>query len=77
MKKQLVLFVCSVDEYDSIKSMNNDKNLVYFGHGNRAELLLGHNNTTILITKFGRESMTHEFESVLLRVKNSNTIIYL
>lgn len=77
MKKQLVLFVGSSGEYESFKSLNNSVSTRYLGSGDRSELLLGYNNNIILITQFGREIMTHEFEFTLVRVKESNTIIYL
>lgn len=77
MKKQLVLFIGSMDEYESFIALNPKEYSQYYGHRNNSELLRGFKDNLILITKFGRDEMSREFELILKTITVFNTIIYL
>lgn len=78
MKKQLVLFIGSENEYISFIAKNNGLMLKHIYHNSRPEMLEGYSECVIIVSEKGNYEMTHEMEKAFVRVKFSgNTIIYL
>lgn len=79
MKKQLVLFIGSENEYISFRAKNRllFTNLKHISSRGKPENLEGYRECVVIITEIGNQDMTQELEQALARIMFSNTIIFL